>query len=311
MGAAESMSSTLSPLELPGWLEFNAWRHGLKPLTITRALSPNGPEIRAVLYLDKRGRVKLPRGNPYLPVSYSSVRRQPSARTADWHQLAAPLVDEMRRRGSANQIYLSPDVEDVRPWQWCGFQVVVRYTYYIDFPFSEADVDRQTRRSLDRGASLGLTVDRVTDVGPVIECLADTEQRRGFAYGLGTRELAEAVRLVGYESLRMYVCSDRAGNPASALVVIHSPGARALQWLAGTKAVHLRDGASHLAWRASLVDLAAAGATGIDLCGANMASVAAFKSHWGARLVSNYGVRTYSLRTGARFVADWLAARDL
>lgn len=300
------MSHPLSPLELPGWLEFNAWRIGVKPHPIRLRPAANGPEVRCVLYLDRRGRVKLPRGNAYLPVSFWSPRRQPSGRTADWHRLAGPLVEEMRRRGSANQLYLSPDVDDVRPWQWGGFHVVVRYTYYIDFPFDEHTVDRHTRRSLERGVELGLSAERLADVGPVIECLGDTEQRQGFAYGVGPRELREARDRLGDENLRMYGCFDHHGSPASTLVVLHSPGSRAIGWLGGTKAASLRDGANQTVWRAAFYDLMAAGATGIDLCGANMASVAAFKSHWGARLVSNYGVRTYSLRTGARIVADWL-----
>lgn len=306
----QRMNETFGPLELPGWLEFNSWRTGLKSHRFSLALTPEGPEARAVLYLDRRGRVKLPRGNPYLPVYFRSARQRPSGRTADWHKVAAPLVDEMRRRGSANQLYLSPEVEDVRPWQWRGFFVGVRYTYFLDFPFA-AGMDREIRRVLDKAAGLGLIVERVTDFKPVLECLVETEIRQGFAYGLGPRELHEARNLLGDESLRMYVCFDRAGQPVSALVILHSPGTRAMEWVAGTKSARLRDGAPQLVRRASFDDVCAAGATGIDLCGANMASVAASKSHWGARLVTNYGVRTYTLRTGARILADWREARKL
>lgn len=283
----------------------------MKPHRFSLAATPDGPEVRAVLYLDHRGRVTLPQGNPYLPVYFRAARKTRSGRTADWHKVAAPLVDEMRRLGSANQLYLPPDVEDVRPWQWRGFFVSVRYTYFLDFPFDDAGMDRLTRRSQDRAAGLGLTVKRVTEVEPILECLAETEARQGFAHGLGPPELREARGLLGDESLRMYVCFDRVGQPASAAIVLHSPGARAIAWVAGTKSARMREGAGHLIWRASFDDLFAAGATGIDFCGANMAQVATFKSHWGARLVTNYGVRTYSIRTGARFFADWLEARNL
>jgi hypothetical protein len=56
-------------------------------------------------------------------------------------------------------------------------------------------------------------------------------------------------------------------------------------------------------------DLASASASGLDLAGANLKSIAAFKSHFGGRLTPNYGVRTYSIRTAGRFVTDWRAAR--
>ncbi len=299
------MHGTLNPLELPGWLEFNSWRTKLKPHRFSLAPTPGGPEVRAVLYLDRGGRVRLPRGNPYLPVFFRSPRQRPSGRTSDWHTLAAPLVDEMRQRGSANQLYLSPDVDDVRPWQWRGFFVSVRYTYYLDLPVEPAASDRLTRRMYERALGSGMAVERVTDLSAVVECLAETEARQGFDHGLGSRELSEARGLLGDESLRMYVCFDRLGRPASALVMLHAPGTRAVAWIAGTKSAQLRDGASTMAWRFSFDDLHAAGATGIDLCGANMASVAAFKSHLGARLIPNYGVRTYSARTAARFLSDW------
>jgi hypothetical protein len=304
------MDRILSPLELAGWLEFNAWRTGLAPHPFSLAVTPDGPEVRAVMYLDRRGRVKLPRGNPYLPVSFRSARQRPSGRTAEWHEVAASLVDEMRRRGSGNQLYLSPDVQDVRPWLWRGFFVSVRYTYYLDFPFDDTVMDREKRRARDKAVGLGMSVERVTSVEPVIACLAETEARQGFTQGLGPRELHEARRLLGDDSLRMYVCFDRAGHPASTEVILHSAGARAIAWAAGTKSARLRDGAGHLVLLAAFDDLLADGAIGIDLCGANMPSVAKFKSHWGARLVTNFGVRTYSLRTGARILAEWLASRS-
>ncbi len=305
------MSRILTPLELPAWLEFNQWRTGLKPYRFCHALSPDGPEARAVLYLDRRGRVKMPRGNPYLSVSFESARQRSSGRTADWHRVAAPLVDEMRRRGSANQLYLPPEVDDVRPWQWQGFFVSVRYTYYLDFPLEHAVRDRATRRHCDRADALGLRAKRVDDVDPVIECLAETEARQGFSQGMGRRELSAARDLLGDEHLRMYVCFDAEGRAVASHVILHAPGARAISWMAGALSERLRDGASHLVWRASLDDVSSAGASGIDLCGANMASIAAFKSHWGGRLVTNYGVRTYTMRTAARIVADWLDSRRL
>jgi hypothetical protein len=303
------MVESLNPLELPGWLEFSSWRTGLTPEPFGFASTPEGPEIRAVLYHDRRGRVRMPRGNPYLPVVFRSARQHPSGRTADWHRVSQPLVDEMRRRGSANQLYLSPDVDDVRPWQWRGFFVSVRYTYFLDAPLAAGD--REVRRMTDKAAKLGITVERVTDPRPVLECLSESESRQGFAHGLGVRELAEARRLVGDDGFRMYASFDREGRPASAMVLLHSAGARAIGWAGGTKSDRLRDGASHAVWRTSFEDVVADGATGIDLCGANMPSVAAFKSNWGARLVTNYGVRTYSVRTGARIVADWLDARRM
>jgi hypothetical protein len=297
----------LTPLELDGWLDFNGQRTGLTAHRFST--SGGGAEARAVLYLDRRGRVKLPPDNPYLPVVFESASQRPSSRTADWLRVAAPLVEEMRRRGLANLITFPPDVEDVRPWRWRSFLVGVRYTSWLDFPYDSIALDRGAKRSVDKALKHGMTVERTDDVTLVAECLAETAANAGFAPGIGRRELDDAATLLGPDHLRMYVCHDRDGRAASSCAVLHAPAARALSWQAGTKRGGTADGASQLMWRFVFDDLAAAGATGLDSCGANIESVADFKSRLGFRLRPTYTVRTYALRTAARFIADWLHSR--
>jgi hypothetical protein len=297
-----------SPLELPGWLEYNAWRTGLKPLRFSTG-ADSGAEVRAVFYLDRWGRVKLPPLNPYISVVIHSERHRPSGRTDQWLRLAAPLVDEMKRRGAANQLYLPPEVEDVRPWTWSGFLVGVQYTYWLDLPVDTALIDHGHKGNIAKAAARGMVVDRVTDVAPVVECLEATEQRVERSLGIGDRELRAACDLLGSDSLRMYVCFDAAGRPASSCVVLHAPGARAIIWLAGVRATPGNVGAGPLLWRFAFEDVASAGAAGIDLCGANIRSVSAYKSRWGGRLVPEYAVRPYSARAGLRFLANWSHSR--
>ncbi len=297
---------TLTPLELPGWLEFNEWRTSLKAHRVSA--TDGGAEARAILYLDRRGRVRLPPNNPYLPITFRSGRQRPSGRTAEWLKVAAPLAEEMKRRGVANLVTLPPDVDDARPWSWRGFLVGARYSYCLDFPFDDAQMDRGMRRNSDKAARLGMVAERVREVDPVVECLAETASRARFPLGIGQRELRTVSGLLGPDNLRMYVCFDAESHAASSLVVLHQPGARALWWQSGTKTAHLADGSGHLLWRFASEDLLSAGATGIDGCGANIPAVADFKSRWGARLVPTYTVRTFTARAGARFLADWLGS---
>jgi len=302
----------LTPLELPGWLEFNAWRTGLKVhrfSTTSDDASEDASGARAVFYLDQRGRVKLPPNNAYLPVVFRSTSKGPNGRTADWHRVAGPMVEEMRRRGTANQLYLPPEVTDVRPWLWGGFFVGVRYTYFLDFPFDATLMSPSARRNIATAAKAGMTTERVSDVGPVLTCLAETEARQGFSHQMGPRELQAARSLLGEESLRMFVCFDRQGRPASTTVMLHAPGAHAIYWIGGTVTASLASGAGNAGMRFAFDDLASAGATGIDLCGANAESIATFKSRLGGRLMPNYGVRTYGVRTAGRFAVDWIRSR--
>lgn len=298
----------LTPLELPGWVEFTTWRTGLR---VHRFSTAPDEEVRvdAVLYLDRRGRVKLPPNHPYMTVVFRSPHSGPAKRTGEWLRAAAPLVEEMKRRGSANQLYLPPEVEDVRPWVRRGFLVGVRYTYYLDLPFDAALQSELNRRMLRRATSAGLTASRTEDVDLVLECLRQSEVRQGYSTHIGSRELRTAADLIGSEGLRMYLCLDPAGQAASACIVLHAPGSRAINWLAGGRQAGSAQGASRLLWRVVFDDLVDAGAVGLDFFGANIPSVAAFKALWGARLVPNFAVRTYSMRTGARFALDWLASR--
>jgi hypothetical protein len=290
MGAAP-----LTPLELDGWLEFNERRTGLK--------------ARAVLYLDRRGRVKLPPHNPYLPVVFESASQRPSSRTADWLRVAAPLVEEMKRRGVANLVTLPPDIADVRPWAWRGFLVGTRYSAWLTFPYDAASMSGGERRDADKAARRGMAVERTQDARPVAECVGETAASAGIAHGIGRDELDNASNLLGPQNLRMYVCFDPEGRAASSCAILHVPGARALAWLAGTKRGGAVGGASQLMWRFVFDDLTTAGATGIDGCGANIESVADFKSRMGFLLVPTHTVRTYALRAAARFATDWLHSR--
>ena len=300
----------LTPLELPGWVEFNAWRTGLTPHRFAYAATPDGPEVRAVLYLDRRGRVRLPPSNHFLPVVFRSARQSSSGRTADWLKAAAPLVEEMRRRGVVNATSLPPDIADVRPWGWRGFRIGVGYAYLLDFPYDPALADSDVARVIHKATRLGMTVERVRDVDLVAACLREVESRKSFSRLLGPRELRAADSLLGPDSLRMYACLDRHGQAASAYVAIHAPGTRAIAWLAGTKTAFLPTGANHLLWRHVLDDLSAAGSSGLDLGATDSRRLAKFKSSWGLRLTPVYNVRTYSLRAAGRFARDWLHSGD-
>jgi hypothetical protein len=215
----------------------------------------------------------------------------------------------MAERGFANQIRLPPEIDDVRPWSWKNFLVGVFYTYCLDFPFDLSLVDPDARRLADKSERLGMTVERVEDVDVVFECLRASEERKGFSYGVDASQLRVVQGLLGSDALRMYVCFDPEGKPATATVFVHAPGSRAIEWMAGTKTSPLTDGASCLLNRFFLTDLAAAGASGVDSVGANIEKVAMFKAQWGGRLLPTYSVRTHSVRAGARFLADWRAAR--
>jgi hypothetical protein len=103
--------------------------------------------------------------------------------------------------------------------------------------------------------------------------------------------------MVGDEGLRLYLCLDHSGQPASARVILSKRGARAVDFLAGTELAHLHSGATQLLTAFALEDLVQAGATGFDYAGANIPRVAHAKADWGGELTSFYAVRSPGIRS--------------
>lgn len=296
-----------SPLFLDGWLEFNRVKWNVQPLRFM--YSPDGshlPAVEAVLYLNKRGKIVHPRINPYLPIAFKSTPAQSQyKRDRQWLEVATPLARDMCVRGLRSTVAFAPEAADIRPWQWAGFHSNVRYTFYIDFPFDLQLIDKATRNRIRKAHKEGYRCERTTNMAHVHACMQATEQRQRFHWGLTVCDLECARTLLTDESFRAYVCYAPNGEPASVSVDLHCPGTRAVGWLGGTSMHHLQSGATQLVQAYVLEDLEAAGATGYDLAGANIPSVAAAKLSWGGRLVPFYRVEAYTARNLAKWVLNY------
>lgn len=290
-----------SPLMLEGWLEFNRYKWGVKPLKIrltedTKEL----PAIEAVLYLDKKGRIVQPPLNPYLPIAFYPTPTDKIPRLyRQWGNLSKLLVREFMKRGVKGSVAFPPEVLDVRQWQWSGFLAEVRYTFYLDLPYDEDTSDYSERKQINKALKAGFACEIATkDTLPdVVVCLVETEERQGFTYKLSVRDLETALHLLGEETFRIYICRSNNGEVACARMVICSPGLRAVDWVAGTKNKFLSSGATQLLISYVLTDLARQGATGFDFVGANLPTVSAAKADWGGRLMPYYLIRPLNLRT--------------
>lgn len=302
----ESPRIIQSPLALDGWLEFNHYKWGFLPERLRFSIGEKPAVLEAVLYLDRKGRVQHPQRNPYLPVSFlPTPTTYASAVGHQWHELSTLLVEEMRRRGVLNTVTLPPNVTDVRPWQWAGYQVGVKYSFSIDFPFDLSRASKDLRRRLRKSAREGFRAARTTNMSEVHACLESTERRQNFSLGLSLDDLELARRLLGDEHFRAYAAYAPNGEPASAAIVLHQPGTAALAWVAGTRTEYLSAGVTNLMDAFTYLDLEEAGATSLDLCGANMPTIAEYKASWGARLMPYYSVESYSARRLAKWSLNW------
>jgi hypothetical protein len=238
------------------------------------------------LYLDKRGRVCLPPRNPYVALQLVAPDTEKRSRLyMHWMAVAELFVRDIGKRGVSGLLSLPPGLLDGRPFQWAGFSVGIRYTTVIEFPLRPETFDRCIGKSLRRAEAGGYTVCRSTNWSEVDFCLRQAESRKSFSHQVGASGLRECFGRMGEDGLCAYVAHDRSGEPVCSHVRLCRPGSFALGWSAGTHSMHLQSGVNQLTYLFGLKDLERRGLVGVDLCGSNIASVAAAKSNWGAALV--------------------------
>ena len=293
------MTALPSPLALDGWLEFNERKWGVRAERV-RYPDERGP-LSTVLYLNRRGRVLLPRLNPYLPVTFEERKSAPYRAIRAWGSAARAFAVDLRGRGLAGTIAFPPAVRDLRAWSWQGFRIGVRYTLIQDLPVPETSVDPANRRRARRAAAAGYRCERTDSYADVLACISGTEQRQRFQYGLSLEDLRMLSAAMG-DGLRAYVCYDPAGNPAAARLILYCPDGEAIDWVNGTQRAELASGAVPLLISFALEDLHAAGAPALDWEGANIPSIAAAKERWGGRIEPWFTVEPLTVSNLARWV---------
>ena len=221
------------------------------------------PAVELVVYTDSRGRIKTPKISPYIPVAFLPTDTQSAPRLErQWLSVSELVVKEFRGRGLVNAVPFPPSIVDVRPWGWSNFQIEVRYSFYIQFPYDSAIADKRVRTKVRKAAKLGYTCDLTSQMSDVVECLEDTGERQDFNCRLSVEDLETCQHLLGADILRAYVCYAPNGDPASARLALSYPGASAVGWVSGTKRDYLNDGCAQLLMAFGLEDLQNAEACG-------------------------------------------------
>ena len=286
-----------SNLFLPSWVEFNRQHQGLEPIHLTFSKEAGQlPSVETIFYLNKAGRIRFPRINPYLPVQFHPTpTQQPARLSRQWVSVAGLMAAYMTKRGMSSAIVLPPEILDVRPWQWAGLRATARYTLYLDFPYNEEHVDRSVRKDINKALKRGFRCEQTSDIKGAHECVRASEERQGFSFTLSLKDMELAQKLTGEDS-RLYVCYAPDGEPAAALAVLHQHGERVVPWVTGNKTTYLNDGATQLLWKVALEDLQSSGATGFDLAGANTPTVTYAKENWGAQLKPMYKIESPNLK---------------
>jgi hypothetical protein len=288
---------------------------GLAPLSLELRMEKcELPCLQVILYANRKGQIALPPRNPYMAIAYSHT---PSQRTAhlshQWLAVSGMLAKEMHGRGLAtSELCLPPEVEDVRPWQWLGYRAAVHYTFFIDFPYSLDQAGKAIQEQVEKTIWAGCACGRTEQTSEASRSIQEINQALGIrAKGFSQRELDTALRIVGPEHYRLYICHTQDGSVASVLIVLHEPGCRAIALYFGTRSQYLDMGLARLLLVRVLDDLWLAGATGFDFGGAFPSSIARSNEPLEGRLMPYYGLEEYNMYRFAQWFSDALGIRNM
>lgn len=258
----------------------------------------HGGKLRAVVY-SRNSQVMQPLHQPYLGLEFEPTpTTQPARITRQWHEVADQFLTQLRALGWNHWLTLPPDITDPRPFAWAGAVVTPRYTYYLPptGPAPDRGESPEIPRKARKAAKDGYTIARNDDLDAVVHNITSTERRQEFSHALTKTQLQEALTALGPERLRIYNAYDRNGQPACSILVLYEPGSVIQDWIAATAAEHLKSGVTQLTRAALFDDLRTLDAPAFDFCGANIPSVAAAKSEFGASLTPYYMIEPPNFR---------------
>ncbi|MCR8641084.1 GNAT family N-acetyltransferase [Paenibacillus sp. N1-5-1-14] len=290
-----------------GWATFNEVKWGVTSKRINLVgYDTDQPSMHAMLFLNKEGRIVRPPMNPYLPIQFKGTSTSNVFRlNSQWLSLCKPLLQEFSQHQFSNTIFLPPHIQDIRPWQWAGLRTSVRYTYIIEFPYHIQQADATVRQKIKKAHKNGYIMERSTNMEHVFACLEETEAHQNFKHQITLEDLKLAYSLLGDKHFLAYVAYAPNGEPASAEIILYTPDGFGYGWACGNKREHLKYGTQFALTSYAIDDLKAMGAKGLDMCGANIPSVAQTKMSWGTPIAPYYTVDNFSIQTLTKWSRDW------
>ncbi|MBP2001958.1 hypothetical protein J2Z69_003014 [Paenibacillus shirakamiensis] len=280
------------PSLLERWAAFNREKWGCS--TTIHRFQQEGSDsyCESLFFLNKKGKLYLPPLNSYHPTLFHPTNTAKSYKiSTQWHEAAELLMRKIGSTAGTAGFCLPPEFSDIRPFLWEGYQIGVKYTYYLDFPYAPETISGDIRSRIRRAESEGYTTRRTTHMGDVYPCLLGTEARQGFTHQLLLQDLERAQEMLGAEAFRCYVCYSPHGQPVSTNIVLLLDSDRAQSWVAGSLPEHLSKGVVQQLQHVLLQDISSLAIKGIDLAGANIRSVAKAKAAWGAYLIPYFVIQ--------------------
>lgn len=186
-------------------------------------------------------------------------------------------------------LYLVPELQDVRPWIWDGWSASPNYTHVFDLS-AEPRVSHSVRKNAHKCMRSGARASTEWDLEGCWSLLDDTRSRHGVSIGMSKSQffsLAGDMHSAGMAW--MVSVLDASGRPVASRIQLAVPGSNtAFDWAAGSSPAALASGANPWNVLNVIEECRARGFKYWDMSGVNTETVAKFKGEFGGRLVNGF-----------------------
>jgi hypothetical protein len=222
------------------------------------------------------------------------------------------IAGALEKEADVVRITGDPDLTDIRPFCWRGWASDVKFTYLLDIGDPSRLWDEQLhsgiRNHVRQCRKKGITVTRVTDTGMLYEIERRTLERQGRNVPLDETSFNKLCdELMRHGRLDIFAAYAN-GQAISAIGMIKDYHSVAHYWAVGTDPDYLKLGAASFTLWTAIEELASEGFNSLDLIGANIHSIARFKSQFGPQLKPYYQI---ARRNAKARVFDWCRERAL
>jgi hypothetical protein len=235
-----------------------------------------------------------PPQTPYGTVIYSpslSTAVYPSKITSNHLEISRVLAEALKHRYSSVTHKHLPSIEDIRAWQWSGWNIIPNYTYIVDLTSScrpSSSFKKHYAKCEKSECQLSFSWDLKLFWSTVESMLRRQATKIGFS-----KEtffvLAETLHTSGMAW--MATALNKEGLPLASRIELSLDGTETVfDWVAGSSSDHLSSGVNSWLLMKLRDECQRRGYKHWNLCGANVESVAAFKSGIGGQLTHAFTV---------------------
>ncbi len=187
----------------------------------------------------------------------------------------------------------SPNVMDVRPFIWNGWETEILYTYYLDL--NNFKLSRNIQRNIKNAIKNDIIVEKAEHIPLFYELFRETFFRKGSKPPV-TEKFFNIIfnTLKNQNKCEMWIARTKSGDIAASEIVIYD-NKRAYRWAAVSHIELRKTGASSLLLSELFQDLKKRGFREINLMAANRPKLARFSENFYPSLIPYYVVKKSNL----------------